>query len=66
MATRSPVIVVFVCDGCGMAYRAVQKVLVRSSLGRFDCIDCNGNVHAWGGLFDFSAWCPIRDAETDL
>jgi hypothetical protein len=66
MATRSQVIVVFVCNGCGTTYRAVQKVLVRSRLGRFDCVDCNGKVHAWGGLFDYSEWSPIRDAETDL
>jgi len=66
MAARPKVIVVFACSGCGVAYRAVQKVLARSRPGRFDCVDCNGIVHLWGGLFDYSEWSRVGDAETDL
>jgi peptide subunit release factor 1 (eRF1) len=54
--------VIFACPKCGQAYRATQQRFPYERPGRFDCIKCNAEVHAWRGFFDFVDWRP-QDAE---
>jgi hypothetical protein len=48
--------VIFVCPKCGQPYRATQERFSYAKAGRFDCIECNAEVHEWRGVFDFTNW----------
>jgi hypothetical protein len=52
--------VVFACPKCGQAYGATQQHFPYERPGRFDCVACNGPVHAWRGFFDFTDWKALR------
>jgi hypothetical protein len=51
--------VIFICPKCGVLYRTEQESFTRESAGRFDCIDCNAEIFAWRGLYDFVRWKAI-------
>jgi hypothetical protein len=50
---------VFLCSGCGAAYKAVQKLTESRQPGNFDCSECNSLVHSWHDVYDYSAWTLI-------
>jgi hypothetical protein len=35
--------------------------LVRS--GRFDCISCNAEIHAWSGFHDYTTWWALKELQ---
>jgi hypothetical protein len=51
--------IVFLCSGCGAAYKALQKLREATQPGYFDCSECNSLVHSWDDLYDYSAWTLI-------
>jgi hypothetical protein len=46
----------FTCPKCGLSYRGVKSLLPFLRAGRFDCISCNAEVHAWSGNYDYIGW----------
>jgi len=56
MTSRAPITVLFVCPKCGRGYCAIQEQFPYERPGRFDCIDCNTEVHSWTGVYDFIGW----------
>jgi predicted RNA-binding Zn-ribbon protein involved in translation (DUF1610 family) len=56
MTKRSTTTVIFCCPKCGITYRAIQDRFPDERPGRFDCVDCNAEVHAWTGFYDFTCW----------
>jgi hypothetical protein len=46
----------FDCPNCGLGYRGIQKPLPFLRAGRFDCVVCTAEVHAWCGYYDFDLW----------
>ena len=59
MASRRPATVIFQCPACKQAYRALQERFPYERPGRFDCIECNSEVHAWTGFFDYTGWKAV-------
>jgi hypothetical protein len=49
-------VVIFICPKCSVLYRTEQETFTQDSAGHFDCIDCNAEVHAWRGRYDFVRW----------
>jgi hypothetical protein len=47
MANLAPIKVLFVCQGCGLTYMAIQERL--KGAGRFDCTECRHPVYEWSG-----------------
>jgi hypothetical protein len=56
MISFRPTIVIFACPECRQTYRATQERCLKERPGRFDCIDCNAEVHSWRGTFDYAGW----------
>jgi hypothetical protein len=56
MPSVRPTFVIFACPKCRQAYRAVQERYPYERHGRFDCIECNAEVYAWKGFFDYTGW----------
>jgi hypothetical protein len=56
MSSLRPTIVIFCCLACHQAYEATQERYPYERPGRFDCIECNAEVHAWSGFFDYTGW----------
>jgi hypothetical protein len=46
----------FTCAKCGLGYRCTKEPFPYVRAGRFDCINCNTEVHAWSGNYDFTGW----------
>ena len=46
----------FGCPRCGLRYQGRKERLPFIRAGRFDCIICNAEIHAWSGHFDYIAW----------
>jgi hypothetical protein len=46
----------FICPKCGLGYLGIRKPFPFLRAGRFDCIVCNAEVHAWSGNYDFEHW----------
>ena len=60
MTSRPPAQITFVCLKCGRGYRATQEQFPYERPGRFDCKDCNAEVHSWTGVYDFIGWKAIE------
>jgi hypothetical protein len=59
MNNHRSTVVIFACHKCGQPYRTTQQRFPYERPGRFDCIKCNAQVHAWRGFFDFMDWNAI-------
>jgi len=46
----------FSCPKCGLGYRGTKEPFPFVRAGRFDCISCNTEVHAWCGNHDYTGW----------
>jgi predicted RNA-binding Zn-ribbon protein involved in translation (DUF1610 family) len=62
----------FGCPRCGLRYQGRKERFPFIRAGRFDCISCNAEIHAWSGHFDYIAWecwawpanaCPSDDVQ---
>jgi hypothetical protein len=59
MEHRGSTVVLFACPKCKQPYRTTQSRFSYERPGRFDCIKCNVQVHAWSGFFDFMEWKAV-------
>jgi hypothetical protein len=57
-ATRTKVL--FSCPKCGLSYQTVQEQFPETKAGRFECIDCFTEIHAWSGVYDYAVWKRIK------
>jgi hypothetical protein len=53
---RRPTTVIFACPKCQRTYQATHERYPYDRLGRFDCVGCKTEVHAWNVLFDYAGW----------
>jgi hypothetical protein len=56
----------FSCPECGLTYRGVKEPFPFARAGRFDCIGCTTEVHAWSGNYDYVRWEGLHDPQTPL
>jgi predicted RNA-binding Zn-ribbon protein involved in translation (DUF1610 family) len=54
IAEPAPIKVIFMCDGCGQIFLAIQRRT--NGTGKFDCTECGDTVYVWSGAYDYSAW----------
>jgi hypothetical protein len=59
MENHGSTVVLFACPKCKQPYRTTQSRFSYERPGRFDCIKCNVQVHAWSGFFDFMEWKAV-------
>jgi hypothetical protein len=50
MPSRRPAVVIFACPTCRQGTRPLRSG-TRPKPGRFDCIKCNAEIHAWTGFY---------------
>jgi hypothetical protein len=50
----------FACPRCATQYRTKQAWPFVQA-GRFDCVICNAEIHAWSGYHDYTAWRALSD-----
>ena len=50
----------FTCPGCGMDYSATREQHQHKHSGKFECMVCQTEVHAWSGTHDYFGWKPIK------
>jgi hypothetical protein len=56
----------FKCPKCGLEYRGTKEPFPFIRAGRFDCIVCTTEVHAWSGNYDYVGWKDIsKDAQVN-
>jgi hypothetical protein len=46
----------FDCPQCRIMYRAAYKIFTTIQQGKFDCVECKAEVHAWHGVRDYFQW----------
>jgi hypothetical protein len=51
----------FACPRCGTQYRGTKQPWPFVQAGRFDCVVCNAEIHAWSGYYDYTAWKALND-----
>lgn len=56
MTSVNRTVELFICPKCGLGYMGIKKPFPFVRAGRFDCISCNTEVHAWSGHYDFDSW----------
>jgi len=51
----------FVCPNCRVKYLGRREPFAYARAGRFDCVICNAEIHAWSGNYDYTGWKTDRD-----
>ena len=59
MAISNIITVYISCPKCEVVYLTKQVRVPIPANGRFDCIECNGLVYSWSGLYDYFHWEPL-------
>jgi hypothetical protein len=50
----------FDCHMCGRRYQGTKEPMPFVRSGRFDCIECNAEIQAWSGFYDYTRWKYVQ------
>jgi hypothetical protein len=56
MTSATQITVMFSCPKCSAFYEATQEHHPDNHFGKFKCQDCQTEVHAWSGIYDYVDW----------